>query len=91
MELKKSYRGFVLWMLGFLAGLAGMMFLPVEDGSLLTRAVIVYTAAAVALLAWIIWRTERIYWYNGTEYEDAVAAGSERRKRFAWQHFRIFA
>lgn len=90
MELKKSYRGFVIWMLLFVAGLVGMMLLPVEDGGLLTRGIIVYTAAALALLAWIVWRTERVYWYNGTEYEAAVEAGSERRKRFAWRHFRIF-
>lgn len=90
MELKKSYRGFVIWLILFVAVLAGLMFLPVEDGGLLTRIIIVYTAAALASLAWIIWRTERVYWYNGTEYEQAVAAGSERRKCFAWRHFRIF-
>ncbi|MBQ7850918.1 MAG: hypothetical protein IJ343_14435 [Clostridia bacterium] len=90
MELRKSYRGFVIWMLFFVAGLVGMMLLPVENGGLLTRGIIVYTAAALALLALIVWRTEQVYWYNGTEYEDAVEAGSERRKRFAWRHFRIF-
>lgn len=90
MALKKSYRGFVIWLVLFVVGLAGLMFLPVEDGGLLTRGIIVYTAAALALLAWIVWRTERVYWYNGTEFEEAVEAGSERRKRFAWRHFRIF-
>lgn len=90
MELRKSYRGFVIWMLLFVAGLVGMMFLPVENGGLLVRGIIVYTGVALALLAWIVWRTERVYWYNGTEYEEAVEAGSERRKRFAWRHFRIF-
>lgn len=50
MELRKSYRGFVIWMLLFVAGLVGMMLLPVEDGGLLARGIIVYTAAALALL-----------------------------------------
>lgn len=90
MELRKSYRGFVIWMLLFVAGLVGMMLLPVENGGLLVRGIIVYTGVALALLAFIVWRTERVYWYNGTEYEQAVEAGSERRKRFAWRHFRIF-
>ena len=90
MELRKSYRGFVIWMLLFVAGLVGMMLLPVENGGLLVRGIIVYTGVALALLAWIVWRTERVYWYNGTEYEEAMEAGSERRKRFAWRHFRIF-
>ena len=41
----------------------------------------------VALLAYIIYKTECVYWYNGTEFKEAVAAGSERRKEFAWKHF----
>lgn len=90
MELKKSYRGFVLWMLGFVAGMVAIAFVPLEDAGLLTRVLLCFTAVDVALLAFIVWRTEQVYWYNGTEYEAAVAAGSERRKAFAWRHFRIF-
>lgn len=90
MELKKSYRGFVILMLIFVAVLMGVALLPIRDGGLLTRLIMVWTAAFLALLSWQIWRTEQVYWYNGTEYEDAVAAGSERRKRFAWRHFRVF-
>ncbi|MBQ2953864.1 MAG: hypothetical protein IJE07_09970 [Clostridia bacterium] len=90
MELKKNYRGFVWWLLGYLAGLMLCCFLPVEDGGLLMRVIFVFTAADMALLAFIVWKTEAVYWYNGTEYEDAVKAGSERRKAFAWRHFRVF-
>lgn len=90
MELKKSYRGLVWWMLGFVAGMMAIAFLPLEDAGLILRVLLSFTAADVALLAYIVWRTEQVYWYNGTEYEAAVAAGSERRKAFAWRHFRIF-
>jgi len=90
MELKKSYRGFVWWMLGFVAGMLAIAFLPLEDAGVILRVLFSFTAADVALLAYIVWRTEQVYWYNGTEYEAAVAAGSERRKAFAWRHFRIF-
>ncbi|MBQ3484514.1 MAG: hypothetical protein IJA77_03295 [Clostridia bacterium] len=90
MELKKSYRGLVWWMLGFVAGMLAIAFLPLEDAGLIMRVLLSFTAADVALLAYIVWRTEQVYWYNGTEYEEAVAAGSERRKAFAWRHFRIF-
>ena len=90
MELKKSYRGLVLWMLVFLAGMTGICLLPMEDGAVLTRLMMSWMSVAVALLAFIIWRTEQVYWYNGTEYEAAVEAGSERRKAFGWKHFRIF-
>lgn len=90
MELKKSYRGFAWWMLGFVAGMLVIAFLPLDDAGLIMRILLSFTAADVALLAHIVWRTEQVYWYNGTEYEAAVAAGSERRKAFAWRHFRIF-
>lgn len=90
MELKKSYVGLAWWTLGYLAGLVGIMLLPEEDAALQMRGVFCFTAAGTALLAWIIWRTESVYWYNGTEYEAAVEAGSERRRDFAWRHFRIF-
>lgn len=90
MELKKSYRGFVVLLLLFAAVLVVLMLLPIRDGGLLIRLIMVWTAVFLALLSWYVWRTEQVYWYNGTEYETAVEAGSERRKRFAWRHFRIF-
>lgn len=90
MELKKSYSGFVLWMLGYLAGMAAIIALLPEDAAVMTRALLCFTAADVALLTFVVWRTEQIYWFNGTEYQAAVEAGSERRKDFAWRHFRIF-
>ena len=34
---KKSYKGFVWWMIAFLAGLAAICFLPVKDESVLMR------------------------------------------------------
>lgn len=89
-EMKKSYRGFVLWMLGFIAGMVLIILLGTEDAALMTRVLLCFTAADVALLAFHVWRTEQVYWYNGTEYEAAVKAGSERRKAFARKHFRIF-
>ena len=90
MELKKGYGGFVLWMLGFVAGMAAIIALLPEDAAVMTRVLLCFTAADVALLTFIVWRTEQIYWFNGTEYEAALQAGSDRRKVFAWRHLRIF-
>ena len=91
MELKKSYTGFVLWLLGFLAAMFGICFLPmIEDWQAPMRLLMLLMVWFMAGLAFHVWRTEQIYWYNGTTYEDAVAAGSERRKEFAWRHFVIF-
>ena len=90
MELKKTYKGFVIWMLGFVIATFGVAFLPIEDGILLGRIVGNLCCMGTAILAYIIFKTECVYWYNGTEYEEAVKAGSERRREFAWKHFRRF-
>ena len=90
MELKKSYKGLVWWMILYTASMFACSFLPVEDGGLVTRLILAETALGVAVLAYIIYRTEYVYWYNGTTYEEAVAAGSDRRKAFAKKHLDRF-
>jgi len=87
---KKSYTGFVVGLLAYLAGLGGICFLPVKDEAVLMRLIMLVTSWYMAWLSFHVWRTEQIYWYNGTTFEAAEAAGSERRKEFAWRHFRIF-
>lgn len=87
---KKRYTGFWLWMLGFLAAMLGICFLPLENEAQMMRLVLLLMVWGVAGMTLIIWRTESVYWYNGTSFEEAEAAGSERRKEFAWKHLRIF-
>ncbi|MBQ4282381.1 MAG: hypothetical protein IJB96_00445 [Lachnospira sp.] len=89
MELKKSYKGFVLWMAGYVIAMFACAFLPV-DSHLMSKIVINVCVAGIAVLALIIYKTEYIYWYNGVEYKDAVEAGSERRSVYALAHFKRF-
>lgn len=91
MELKKSYKGFVIWMIGYAALLLGLSFLPTDDGALIVRLLMNMTAIAMAILTYTIYRTEQVYWYSGLSYEEAVQAGSERRKEYARKHFARFA
>lgn len=90
MELKKSYKGFLLWMLAFVVTMLGCAFLPVENGAVLTRIVMNVCVLNIVLLAFIIYKTEYVYWYNGTKYKQAVETSSERRKEFAWKHLKRF-
>ena len=90
MELKKSYRGFVLWMIGFLAVIFAVAFVPAQDETLPIRLIMLLMSRSMVSMSFIIWKTEYVYWINGTSYEDAVKAGSERRKEFARRHLMIF-
>ena len=87
---KKSYKGFIISLLVFLVLMVGIILIPAEDESLFMQLVMLLVAWYMAGLSFHIWRTEQVYWYNGTTFEEAEAAGSERRKVFAWRHFRIF-
>jgi len=87
---RKSYTGFVLGMLGYLVLMLGIAFIPGVGAQLAMRLIMLLTAWFMAVLTFYIWRTERVYLYNGTTFEEAEAAGSERRKDFAWRHLRVF-
>lgn len=87
---KKSYTGFVLGLIAYLVCMFGLVFIPEVDARLAIRLIMLLTAWFMAILTFYIWRTERVYLYNGTSFEDAEAAGSERRKEFAWKHLRVF-
>lgn len=90
MELKKSYKGFVIWLIAFCVCMFGCAFLPIDDSYIICRIVLNICMISMAVLAFIIYKTGYVYWYNGTTYEEAIEAGAERRKSFAWKHFRDF-
>lgn len=87
---KKSYKGFVIGLIIYLLLLMSVSLIPGLNAQLAIRLIMLLTIWYMAALSFQVWRTEQIYWYNGTTFEAAEAAGSERRKEFAWRHFRIF-
>lgn len=91
MELKKSYAGLVWWIIIFTAVLFLFCFVRIEDEGLIMRLICAEMNCGVAILAYMVYHTEYVYWYNGTTYEEAVAAGSQRRKAFAKKHLDRFA
>ena len=91
MEYKKSYRGLILWLLGYMAVSFSPILLPKGDGELMTRLILAVTGVAIVGLMVIILRTESVYWINGVTFEQAREAGSERRRAFAAAHVKPFA
>ena len=84
--LKKSYTGLILWLIVYTVTIFLPAFLPTDDGGLLTRIIMGWTAIAILLLMLMIYISEKVYWINGVTYEEAVEAGSARRKTFALRH-----
>ena len=93
MELKKSYKGLIIMFVVLLAVVLVPCFLPysidITAGDII-RSIDILGVLWITALTYVIYKTEYVYWYNGTSYEDAVKAGSERRKAFAYEHFRRF-
>lgn len=87
--MKKSYKGLAGWVTLFLVGFVPLMILKI-DGPLLTRITLNYTCIMIATLAYIIYKFDRVYWYNGVYFEDAERAGRERRDAYALAHFEKF-
>lgn len=90
MELKKSYKGFIIWMVCFLVFCFGSAFLGLDDAALLTRIIMNVMTLSMAILTYMIYRNGYIYWYTGITYEEAVKVSEERRKAYAYKHWKIF-
>lgn len=88
--MKKTYRGFVIWLVIWTALPFAIPFLP-TDAATAMRLICNLMTLGMAALTHMICRNECIYWYNGVSFEEAVAAGSERRQAYAKAHRRVFA
>ncbi len=87
--LKKSYFGLIIWIIVYCGACTAAVFLPVSEQVIL-RLINVITMVGLCVLTAVIYKTEYVYWYSGITYEQAAAAGSQRRKEYAGKHLRIF-
>lgn len=83
---KKSYKGLVIFLVSHFSLLIGAGVLSVWKDFLPLVLVANIITIGMTLLMYIIYKTENIYWMNGVEYEQALLAGSKRRKAFALKH-----
>lgn len=86
MEYKKSYKGLFIFLILHFCTLicAGVLSVYMDFLPLVLIANII--TIGMTVLMYIIYLTENIYWMNGIEYEQALFAGSKRRKNFALKH-----
>lgn len=89
-EYKKSYKLFILWIIGTIITSFLPAFLHEMKLQIMLAIVDNILTIDIFLLTLIIYLTESVYWYNGTTFEQARDAGSKRRKAFAAAHMKRF-
>ncbi len=90
MELKKSYRGFAIWLVIFCLLSVGICFLPEMETQYMIAIVDNFLFISVVVLTLIIYKADRVYWYTGVSYEQAAAVSKERRMEYGKMHLKRF-
>lgn len=80
----------MIWLVIFCLSCIGICFVPKADLKLEVVLVDNIMIIGCFVLSLIIYLTECVYWFNGTSYEEAKEAGSERRKKYALEHMKRF-
>lgn len=90
-DYKKTYKPFIAWLVLFtLITMSTSLFKSLAKKQVV--AIILFlTVVSLYLLMLMIYKGEYVYWITGgPSYEEAKAAGSEKRKKFAGSHLKIF-
>lgn len=83
---KKSYKEFLLLILGYLAVAIGAGFL-FRDVKKLPLIIMFITAFFIFLMTFFIVVLDRPYWYTGIDFKRAKEVGRKRRIDFSFKHF----
>ena len=82
--MKKSYKGFMAWLVLFCVGVLAIIFMDIKNIGLVLGN---YMFITLAILTGMIYKNEAIYWYTGISYQEACAVTSKQRKEYAYKHF----
>ncbi len=85
--MKKSYKGYIVWMILFCVGMELMMIVGLKNLKLFSLILGNYTLMMITLLTGMIYKNECIYWYSQMSYQEAIEATSMSRKKYAYKHF----
>ena len=88
--MKKSYKGFMAWLVLFCVGVLAIIFMDIKNIDLVGLVLGNYMFITLAILTGMIYKNEAIYWYTGISYQEACAVTSKQRKEYAcfWNWFR---
>ena len=85
--MKKSYKGFIAWLVLFCVGMFVIIFIDIKNINLVGLVLGNYMFITLAVLTGMIYKNEAIYWYTGISYQEACAVTSKQRKEYAYKHF----
>ena len=85
--MKKSYKGFMAWLVLFCVGVLAIIFMDIKNIDLVGLVLGNYMFITLAILTGMIYKNEAIYWYTGISYQEACAVTSKQRKEYAYKHF----
>lgn len=85
--MKKSYKGYIVWMILFCVGMELMMIVDLKNLKLFSLILGNYMLMMITLLTGMIYKNECIYWYSQMSYQEAIEATSMSRKKYAYKHF----
>ena len=85
--MKKSYKGFIAWLVLFCVGMFVIIFIDIKNINLVGLVLGNYMFITLSLLTGMIYKNECIYWYSGVSYQEAIEATSMSRKKYAYKHF----
>ena len=89
-EYKKSYRGFGILMVVFVVALFALPFILNADAKVISIIIFNIMNLWMALVTFVIYKTEKIYWITGISYEEALNTPSEDRILYAKRHLQRF-
>lgn len=89
-EYKKSYWGLIGLFIIYFVVLTGAVFLP-YSAKIMTLVTMNISTIWFVTLTYVIYKTEKIYWYSGLFYEDVKDLPSEVRREYGRKHVVRFA
>lgn len=85
--MKKSYKGFIAWLVLFCVGVLAIIFMDIKDINLVGLVLGNYMFISMTILTGMIYKNEAIYWYTGISYQEACNITNIQRKKYAYRHF----
>ena len=89
--MKKSYKGFILWLIVFGVIIAVLCHMPFQDDALMIRLIFNSCSIFVTVLMYIVYKTDKIYWLNIVSSEDIARSDYQRQKIYTKKLFKRFA